>query len=762
MKSIVLYTILLVSSVVAGAQTTKRITLEFSQNDFEIQKEGSQYSIITKNHTYVFDNDYQNPALPYACINILIGKNGNYIGNAFSTEQILMGEDLDLVTNPICIPVDKDSDASKLFKQSNHYKERFYPIEKVRYTGTNYLGEYKFLSFLICPFEYDAEKGNLFLDTTINIDIKLDNAVDNRDNNTPSKKSALEQIVKLVANPEDVDLLYQTENLRHFYSDTLYHYLIITVDSLKDEYQRLADWKTEKGCRAEVVTLEEINNTYTTDTTFVRIKKMIKNYYNRRDWDLQYVLLGGATNLIPTLKCYSRISFINGNEYTNGACDIYYSCLRDIDWDKNHNGIYGEITDTIDYFQWCSVSRMSTENALEAKTNVDKVIEYEQNPDTIGWKNEILMCGNKLDRCVAINESGDSISDAQVICDSLYSRYISSTGWNGLKYRFYDTGTDHPDSANYDVTAENLQSELEKGYAFAHVLTHGNTNRWTMERLIWYHTYHANNLVSPRYTVIMTEACHTNDISSPSSFLGKSFMNSPRNGIIAYYGCSETSITYGSNANGPADIFTGEAWKALFSGTPQIGKAIKESRNLFSSACNSYCDTRWQYLFMTLLGDPELTIHTQKPQPISNMQITHRYEDISWVFAEDNAKVCVMSRFDMGQSYYSVWDYYGQPTFTLQPNEYLVTVTRANCLPYQTIFGNVVYLQNEKLSNNLNVLAEQVNIGSDVNSNRPQGPVVVENGSSTISAEFGTKIYSDFEVKLGASLEINGNSSITQ
>lgn len=762
MKSIVLYTILLVSSVVAGAQTTKRITLEFSQNDFEIQKEGSQYSIITKNHTYVFDNDYQNPALPYACINILIGKNGNYIGNAFSTEKILMGEDLDLVTNPICIPVDKDSDASKLFKQSNHYKERFYPIEKVRYTGTNYLGEYKFLSFLICPFEYDAEKGNLFLDTTINIDIKLDNAVDNRENDTPSKKSALEQITKLIANPEDVDLLYQTDNLRNNYSDSLYHYLIITVDSLKDEYQRLANWKTEKGCRAKVITLEEINDTFTTDTTFVRIKKMIKNYYNKNNWDLQYVLLGGATNLIPTLKCYSRISYKNGIKETNGACDIYYSCLTDIDWDKNHNGKYGDVNDSIDLTQWCSISRLSTQNILEVKTNVDKIIEYELIPDTIGWKNEILMCGNKIHEYFVINDNGDIISDAQKICERVYSDYISSSGWNGTKFRFYDTDTDHPSGANYDVTINNLQAELSKGYAFTHVCTHGDHISWRLENNNYYTTYHADTLVSPRYTILISEACHANNISSPYSFLGGGFMNNPHNGVLAYYGSSEISISNSGSNLGAAEKFTGEGWKALLPGPSQMGKAVRDSKHLFLPACNNYSDERWHYLFMNLLCDPELTVFSQRPQTISNMQITHRYEDISWSFTYDDAKVCVMSRFDMGQSYYSVWDYYGIATFTLPSNEYLVTVTQANSMPYRTIFGNVVYLQNEKLSNNLNVLAEQVNIGSDVNSNRPQGPVVVENGSSTISAEFGTTIYSDFEVKLGASLEINGNCIITQ
>ena len=100
--------------------------------------------------------------------------------------------------------------------------------------------------------------------------------------------------------------------------------------------------------------------------------------------------------------------------------------------------------------------------------------------------------------------------------------------------------------------------------------------------------------------------------------------------------------------------------------------------------------------------------------------------------------------------------------FALLLTSFVSFVTRPNCFPYRTIFGNEVCLQNEQLSNNLNVLAEKVNIGSNVNPIRPQGPVVVENGSSTISAEFGTTIYSDFEVKLGASLEINGNCIITQ
>ena len=118
-----------------------------------------------------------------------------------------------------------------------------------------------------------------------------------------------------------------------------------------------------------------------------------------------------------------------------------------------------------------------------------------------------------------------------------------------------------------------------------------------------------------------------------------------------------------------------------------------------------------------------------------------------------------MSRFDKGNTFYDVWDSYGLKNYSLEPNEYMVTITRSNCIPYRFIFGENVYLQNESLANNLNVEAEQAVIGSNVASDRSQGPVVVENGSSTISTIRGTTIYNDFEVKQGASLTICTNSN---
>jgi hypothetical protein len=84
-------------------------------------------------------------------------------------------------------------------------------------------------------------------------------------------------------------------------------------------------------------------------------------------------------------------------------------------------------------------------------------------------------------------------------------------------------------------------------------------------------------------------------------------------------------------------------------------------------------------------------------------------------------------------------------------------LTRSNYIPYRTIIGETVYLQNEFLEHGLNVNANNVYIGRNVASDRQQGPVTVENGKSTIRGKNGVTISNDFEVKLGAVVEITNN-----
>ena len=186
------------------------------------------------------------------CIIYLVGKDEKYIGNSYSTQSELFGNDVIIASNPKCTSFNSHVETDWLHKSD---KTEQHSPQKVHYTGTHYLGEYKYLTFLICPFEYKPKEKLLFLNTKIDIDIELSESnEENIESIAVPKRSALDQITKMVINPEDADVLYQTEFLRNSPSDTLYHYLIVTVDSLKSEYQRLADWKTAKGCGAHIVT----------------------------------------------------------------------------------------------------------------------------------------------------------------------------------------------------------------------------------------------------------------------------------------------------------------------------------------------------------------------------------------------------------------------------------------------------------------------------------------------------------------------------
>ena len=72
------------------------------------------------------------------------------------------------------------------------------------------------------------------------------------------------------------------------------------------------------------------------------------------------------------------------------------------------------------------------------------------------------------------------------------------------------------------------------------------------------------------------------------------------------------------------------------------------------------------------------------------------------------------------------------------------------------------FLQNEDLSDNLNVTTEYTYIGSQVTDTRDEGPVTVSNGKSIIATRYGATIEGFFEVKPGASLEISTGQPITE
>lgn len=72
-------------------------------------------------------------------------------------------------------------------------------------------------------------------------------------------------------------------------------------------------------------------------------------------------------------------------------------------------------------------------------------------------------------------------------------------------------------------------------------------------------------------------------------------------------------------------------------------------------------------------------------------------------------------------------------------------------------WGNTVYLQNESVNTDYEVFSNQTFAGSNVTTDKPNGPVEVNKGNTIINGTNGVTINDSFEVKNGASFEIRTN-----
>jgi hypothetical protein len=109
-------------------------------------------------------------------------------------------------------------------------------------------------------------------------------------------------------------------------------YVIITNETMRSQFERLAQWKTESGVPAVVRTMEFIRQQYPAGADDAeRVRAFIRDAYSR--WGTKWVLLGGDTDVIPVR--YGYTTFFSGNYIAN---DLYYACL-DGNWNADGDSI---------------------------------------------------------------------------------------------------------------------------------------------------------------------------------------------------------------------------------------------------------------------------------------------------------------------------------------------------------------------------------------------------------------------------------------
>ena len=718
MKHFSLLGLMFFVSMVMLGQTTKDVTVKFSMDDFILKNGYGEYSIIPKRYPYIYIDDETQPALPYICLDIEISEEEEFLNVSYEECESVVFRNIDIVHNKKITPI---ALCDNYYQISNQVGGKKNIKENIQYTGTHITNKEKHLSFVICPFRYDELNKILYLREEINLVIKT---------------SLSEQ-----------KELKKEANRTLFLPDT-YKYVIITTNNLKTAFQKLALWKSIKGVKSKVLTIEQIDSTYSGKSLQHKIKNALYNYYLN---GMEYALLGGDINIVPARICKSPFITSDTNDM---PVDLYYSCFdNDFEWDANGNGIYGEESDNVDLAPNIILTRASLSNDSEAETFVDRIISYERNPLTDNWSNSILMCGAQIrdyDQYYNGILPMPSQSDAQIYSEMMYDNVIHPIWPYGARFRLYDTYSDHPYGADYEYSKDHLRIELEKGYTFVDIMNHAWTTRWGWLENWWsFDNTDAMSLNNRSYSIITTFSCYSNAFDKPEICMSEAFLRNPNSGILAYVGLSREGWF--------PTLYTisNQLYHCLLSNKDkQFGRAIYDTQNAIAGLLATSSYLKGMHMSLNPMGDPEMSIYTSEPLHFTNVELDFSNGILNVSTAVDSCRICVSSALDGGTNNYEVANNCNNYSFSGIEDDCIVCVSKPGYIPFVARIGNSVVLQKENIDYDLSVFADTVNIGKNVTTDRLEGVVEISKGKTTINFNNSVIIKNGFLLKKGAMLDV--------
>ena len=703
-----------------NSQTTQSITLDFNSSDFYYNSYDGYIESTTND--IIYEEDTNLPAIPFFPVRVKLPMGYTYSHVTYTSQRKVFANNVVLSNNPVYISTNH-AENSFPTRMSN-YTRGIYPESNIKFSGISDFGSYMVADFLVSPWFYDSTTGLLELMTTMTLNISL------KRNTSPisvDRDSELSSYLNtLVVNPE---LNSKRNRSSRTSGPPICEYLIVTNEALSNYFKILRDWKTQKGVRAEIITVEQIDELYSGFSLQLKIKHYLRDSFISQG--LKYVLLGGDDTIVPVQMCHGNV----GSNIDNTIpTDLFYSCFSgSFNWDANGNSIYGEVEDSVDLTPSIFVTRAPVRTISDVTSFVTKILNYEQCPSINGWHNNILMGGKEL-----MGMYDDTQSDAQAKGERLYNGTIAPY-WQGKRVEFYDTYTDFPSGASFQFSADNLQNVLSNGYTFVQIATHGNQTLWTTETGDPYYRDWAANLRNNNPTIITTTACTTNAFDSfrysADPCLSEAFIRNPNSNVVAYLGCSREGWGYDNTSPrlGPSFQYERNYYKLLFNSQileKNWGKIVALAKAKTIPGCKKDGPNRWIQFGLNAIGDPEMPVFIDKPLEFTSVSIESLSSGLTLNTGIPGCRVCIMSCGDNGLTKYNVYDSIQSVSIDPITQSVSVCITKQGYIPRIFYLNSQdIFVQNEMLKNTSVYRGGRIFIGRNVTNLKEVGDVEVVNAN---------------------------------
>ena len=474
--------------------------------------------------------------------------------------------------------------------------------------------------------------------------------------------------------------------------------LILTPDALKTEADRFAEWKSEQGYSTEVVSFAS--------PTVEQAQSTISNYYNSQQ--TAYFVIFGDSEVFPL----PMSSYNHPYHGTPFPTDVIYACV-----------------DGDDYYPDMYHGRIPAKNLEEAKTMVDKIIDYQQNPEPGDWYDRCCLCGEYQNSSYAKTEAQRLFCEtAYVIYANLKDRYVfpqdptigvSYPPSAGDVYRFHSGASLAyrtlkgqalvPDwqakLTTSSVAGANTKAFWNQGAFLVQHRDHGGYDGWGKPSFQVSDVAGLTN--GKKLPVLLSINCLTGGIDySGGDCFAEAAIKNPNGGAVAVFAATRVSYSgWNDNLCDGFYVCFNANYNTYASATPNMENPHPRSLKLgiilnygkYYMMKNKGTGTQCQLSFdlFQCYGDPTMSMRTERPAEIQinyptkvaknglfDIQVTGVNKR-----AIPKATVCLYDH-KTRQQFKGYTDENGQLSLNLsqaRPGTFILTVTGDNLRPYQTI-----------------------------------------------------------------------------
>lgn len=450
-----------------NVETDKKgtITIEISVKDFDtipVLIGSDKYYMLSlpEGHSTLIKGD---PDLPVISKSFIIPDNSDY------TIKVIEDRYSDY---KIPIAPSKGSISRKMnwndvkYEFSDAYKKNsYYPSETVG-TGDSYnIRDIQGNNIQICPFRYNPVTKTLRVSDYLKIEISFSKKrmKGNSDKQVSTINDHWYPMIKHKFVNSDYYFRNESEPVKQkstnrSLDETSPKMLVICYDSFVPEMRNFIIHKNNLGIPTTMVKMSDVG------TTANDLKAYIQNAYNN-DNDLTYVLLVGDEPQIPTpiVRYFDEINPKTGDSiFEYGASDPIYSL---VDGEDNYPDIV--------------IGRFSAETNNEVKVMVQKVIQYENQNNTI-WHHKAMGIASNDTFKIDLDTAYNSFSHGILEMDWQHLRNIRDTlltGHYSSVMEFYEGSQgllDAPENPNGAVIIDSINA----GVSLINYCGHGKVDGW--------------------------------------------------------------------------------------------------------------------------------------------------------------------------------------------------------------------------------------------------------------------------------------------